>query len=96
MSVVIMHNFMRYNIIVLSSYKGSPKTKNHKSSMWCALLAPLHLKTHLVHTIPWNDVPSLFKCSPKRLVISVRRSDKQTLAAIVHTISTVKKIAKNG
>ena len=28
--------------------------------------------------------------------MSVRRSDKQTLAVIVHTISIVKKIAKDG
>ena len=33
--------------------------------MLCALLAPLHLETHFVHTIPWNDVPFLLKCSPK-------------------------------
>ena len=32
--------------------------------MWCALLAPFHLESHFVHTIPWNDVPLLFKCSP--------------------------------
>ena len=63
--------------------------------MWCALLAILHLKTHFVHTIPWNDVPLLFKCSPKILIMSVRHSDKRTLSAIVHTISIVKKIAKD-
>ena len=28
--------------------------------------------------------------------MSVRRSDKQTLAVIVHTISIIKKIAKDG
>ena len=61
--------------------------------MWCDLRVPLHLETHFVHTIPWNDVPLLFKCSPKILIISVRRSDKQTLAVIV---SMVKKIAKDG
>ena len=48
--------------------KATPKTKNHKNSMGCALLAPLHLETHFVHTIPWNDVPLLFKCSPKILI----------------------------
>ena len=62
--------------------------------MWCALLVPLHLKTHFVHKIPRNDVPLLFKYSPKIRIMSVRRSDKLTLAVIVHTISTVKKIAK--
>ena len=35
------------------------------------------------------------KCSPKFVIISVRRSDKQTLAIIVHTISIVKKIAED-
>ena len=64
--------------------------------MWCALVAPLRFETHFVHTIPWNDVPLLFKCSPKILIISLRRSDKQTHVVIVHTISIVKKIAKDG
>ena len=32
----------------------------------------------------------------KILIISVRRSDKQTLAFIVHTMRIVKKIAKDG
>ena len=54
---------------------------------------PLHLKTHFVHTIPWNNVSLLFKCSLKLLIMSVRRSDKQTLAVFVHTISTVKLFA---
>ena len=62
--------------------------------MWCAFLAPLHLETHFAHTIARNDVPLLFKCSPKILIMIVRRSDKQTLAVIVHTISIVK-IAKS-
>ena len=87
--------FQRYNIIFVSSYKATPKTK-HKNNMWWALLAPLHLETHFVHTIPWNCVPLLFKCSPKILIMSVRRSDKQTLTFIVHTISIIKKIAKDG
>ena len=64
--------------------------------MRCALFAPLHLETHFVHTIPWIDVPLLFKGSPKIFIMSVRRSDKQTLAVIVHTISIVKKVAKDG
>ena len=63
--------------------------------MLCALLAPLRFETHFIHTSPWNDVPLLFGCSPKFLIMSVRRSDKQTLAVIVHTISIVKKIAKD-
>ena len=63
--------------------------------MWCAFLSPLHLETHFVHTVPWNDVPLLFKCSPKSIIMSVRRPDKYTLAVIVHTISSVK-IAKDG
>ena len=58
--------------------------------MCCALLTPLHVKTHFVYTIPRNDVPLLFKCS----IMSVRRSDKQTLVAIVH-ISIVKKISED-
>ena len=78
------------------SYKSTPKTKNHKNNMWCALLAPLCFETHFVHTIPWHDVPLLFTCSPKILIMSVRRFDKRTLAVIVHTVSTVKKIAKDG
>ena len=61
--------------------------------MWCVLLVPLHVTTDFVYTIPWNDVPLLFKSSPKILIMSVRRSDKQTLATIVHTTSIVKKIA---
>ena len=62
--------------------------------MWCALLAPLHLETHFVNTIPWNDIPLLFNCSSKIHIMSVRRSDKQTLAVIVHTIiGILKKIA---
>ena len=64
--------------------------------MWCELFAPLYLETHFVHIIPWNDVPLLFKCSPKIFIMSVRSSDKQTLAVIVHTIKIVKKIAKDG
>ena len=56
----------------------------------------LHLETNFVHTVPWIDVPLLFNYSPKILIMSVRRSDKQTLAVIVHTISIVKKIAKDG
>ena len=48
-----------------------------------------------VHAIPCNDVPLLFKCSPKTLIMSVRRSDKQTLAVIVHTLNIVKQIAKD-
>ena len=64
--------------------------------MWCALLSPLCFKTDFVHTIPWNDVPLLFKCSSKILIMSVRRSDKQTLDVIVHTVSILKKIAKDG
>ena len=62
--------------------------------MWCALLSPLRFKTDYGHTIPWNDVTLLFKCSSKILIVSVRRSDKQTLNVIVHTISIVK-IAKD-
>ena len=46
--------------------------------------------------ISWNYVLLRFKCSPKILIMSVRRSDKQTLAVIVHTISIVKKIARAG
>ena len=34
--------------------------------------------------------------TPKILIMSVRRSDKQTLAVTVQTISTVKKIDKDG
>ena len=64
--------------------------------MWYALFAPLHLETHFVHMVPWNDVPLLFKSSPKILIMSVMRSDKQTLSVIVHTISIVKNIAKDG
>ena len=64
--------------------------------MWWELLVPLHLETYFVHTIPWNDVPLLFKCSPKILIMSVRRSDKQTLAVIVYTVSIWKKIDKEG
>ena len=59
--------------------------------MRCALLAPLHAETNFVHTIPWNDVPLLFKCSPKILIESARLSDKQTLSVI----SVVKEIAKD-
>ena len=62
--------------------------------MWCVLLALLRFETHLVHTVPSNDVPLLFKCFPKILIMFVRRPDKQTLAVIVHTISIVKNIAK--
>ena len=58
--------------------------------MLCALLAPLHLKTHFVHQIP-NDVPLLIKCSAKIRKMSVRLSDKQILAAR----SIVKKITKD-
>ena len=61
-----------------------------------SLLAPLDLETHFVHTVFWNDVPLLFKCSPKIVIMSVRHSDKHTLAVIFHTISIVKKIAKDG
>ena len=64
--------------------------------MWCAFLVPLRFETHFVNTIPWNDVLLLFKCSPKILVMSVRRSDKPTLAVIFHTLSTAKKTAKDG
>ena len=35
-------------------------------------------------------------CSPKILIMSVRRSDIQRLAVTVHTVSIVKKIAKDG
>ena len=42
------------------------------------------------------DAPLLFKCSPKIIIMPVRHSGKQTLAVIVHTISIVKKIAKDG
>ena len=80
----------------VSSYKATPKTKNHKKNMWCALVALVCFETHFVHTIPWNDVPFLLKCSTKILIMSVRRSDKQTLAVIVHTVSIVKKIVKDG
>ena len=31
--------------------------------MWCELIAPLRFETHFVHTIPWNDIPILFKYS---------------------------------
>ena len=59
MSVVSMPNFMtfpRYNFIFIPSYKANPKTKNHKkNNIRCALLAPLHLESHFVHTIPCND-----------------------------------------
>ena len=64
--------------------------------MWCALFAPLRFETHVVHTISWNDVPLRFECSPKILMISVRRSDKQTLAVFAHAIIILKKIAKDG
>ena len=57
---------------------------------------PLHLETHFVHTISWNDVPLLFKCSPKLLTMSVMRSDKHTHAVIVHTISIVENITRDG
>ena len=85
----------RYNIVFVPSYKATPKTKNHKNNMWFVFLAPLFLETHFVHTIPWNDVPLLLKCTPKILIMTVRRSDKQILTVIVHSISTVKKIAKD-
>ena len=49
-----------------------------------------------VHTIPWNDVPLLFKCSPKILIMSVRRFLNRHWLFIVHTISIVKKIVKDG
>ena len=52
----------------MSSYKATPKTENHKHKIRCALLARLHLDTHFVYTIPWNDAPLLFKCSPKILI----------------------------
>ena len=41
-------------------------------------------------------MPSLFKRSPKTLIMSVRRSEKQTLAVIVPTVTIVKRIAKGG
>ena len=63
---------------------------------FCFVLAPLHVKTYFVHTIHWNDVPLLFKSSPKILISYVRRYDKQTLAVIVHTLSIIMKIAKDG
>ena len=60
--------------------------------MWCAPRA-VTLEIHFVHIIPWNAVQLLFKCSPK---ILLRRSDKQTLAVVVHIISIVKKIVTDG
>ena len=62
--------------------------------MVCAPRA-LTFKDTFCLTVPWNDVPLLFKSSPKILLMSVRRTDKQTVVAIVHTISIVKKIAKD-
>ena len=54
--------------------------------MWCALLSPLHLEIHFVHTIPWNDVPSLLKRSPKFLIMSVRRCDKKKKKKKKHSL----------
>ena len=64
--------------------------------MWCAPLTPLHLETHFVHTLPSTDILLFFKKSAKIRIISLSRSDKQTFAVIVHTISIIKKIAKDG
>ena len=97
MSVVSMPNhmiFQWFNIIFVSSYKATPKTKNHKKTI-CGVHSSRPYVSRLILStqFPWNDVPLLFKGSPKILIMSVRRSDKQTPALIVHTISIVKTIA---
>ena len=59
-------------------YKATLKTKKSKNNMCCALLTPLHLKTHFAQTIPWNDAPLLFKYSPKVPILNVCEALRQT------------------
>ena len=64
--------------------------------MWCALLTPVHLETHFIYRVPWNDVPLLFKCSTINHYNDCEALRQTSLAVIVHTISIVKYIAKDG